>query len=127
MPNLLQTAATFLTSQLTAHASQPVVFRRGTQEIEVLAVPGQITSQQTDEFNRITRKQMRDWIVRLKDLTVEGEVLEPVEGDQVLCAVGGRVHRYGVYSPGGNEPPYRYTDPYHTAMRIHTELDGVEP
>jgi hypothetical protein len=47
----------------------------------------------------------------------------PVAGDRIRETVGERVFVYEVLAPG-NEPHYRYSDPFRKLLRIHTKYVG---
>ncbi len=126
MPNLMQKAMATLQAQVITHMSVDIVVCFGVHEIPVKAVPGTHELQQLDDQQRIVRVEKRDWIITTTDLVVDGEKQDPKEGWQIKWAVDGEVRVYEAYSPNGSTQPFRYTDPYNTAVRIHTEFNGIE-
>jgi len=83
----------------------------------ITAVPGKTVFRQQNECGAYVRTETRDFIVRREHLAAE-----PQKGDEI--AFGGRT--YEVLAPGG-EPAWRWSDPTHTAYRIHTKLTEGEP
>jgi len=83
---------------------------------EITAVPGRTVFRQQNEYGTYIRTETRDFIVRCEQLSGE-----PQRGDEI--EYGGR--RYEVLAPNG-EPAWRWSDPLHTAYRIHTKLTGGE-
>lgn len=83
---------------------------------EVTAVPGRTVFRQQNEYGAYVRTETRDFIVRKEQLAAE-----PQKGDEVVY--GGKT--YEVLVPNG-VPAWRWSDPTHTAYRIHTKLTGGE-
>jgi len=83
----------------------------------VVAVPGRTVFRQQNEYGAYVRTETRDFVVKREHLAAE-----PQKGDEIEYA--GR--RYEVLAPGG-EPAWRWSDPAHTAYRIHTKLTEGEP
>jgi len=83
---------------------------------EIVAVPGRTVFNQRNESGLFVRVETRDFIVKREQLAAE-----PQRGDEI--EFGGR--RYEVLAPGG-EPAWRWSDPMHTAFRIHTKLTEGE-
>lgn len=59
------------------------------------------------------------------DLVLGGATALPKAGDRVRETDGGKVFVYEVMAPG-NEPAWRYSDPYRRALRIHTKHVATE-
>ena len=88
----------------------------GGTSYRVTAVPGRTVFRQQNEYGAFVRTETRDFIVRREQLAAE-----PQKGDEI--AYGGRT--YEVLAPNG-EPAWRWSDPTHTAYRIHTKLTEGE-
>jgi hypothetical protein len=123
--DLLEQGASFLDTQRHTHMARPVVYQRGAAQVEVSATIGRTEFEQDDEAGLIHRIESRDFLVRTADLDLgEGPTL-PKAGDRVRETVGSSVFVYEVNAPGG-QPPWRYSDPYRKALRIHTKHIATE-
>lgn len=125
MGDLLEQGAQFLDDQRHAHMAHPVVYHRGASSVELSATIGQTTFEQDYEFAGIQRIQSRDFLVRTGDLVLDSAEVLPVAGDQIRETQGEQVFVYEVMAPG-SEPPFRYSDPYRKALRIHTKHIATE-
>lgn len=128
MGDLLEQGAAFLEDQRHRHMSRTVVYQRGTEAKEVLATVGKTEFEQVDDVGGaglIHRTESRDFLVRTVDLDLGSGPILPRAGDQVRETVGTSVFVYEVNAPGG-QPPFRYSDPYRKALRIHTKHIGTE-
>lgn len=97
--------------------AKPVVYRRGGESRPIKAIPAKTIFRSTNEYGAWVRTEARDFIVPYGELDIE-----PEKGD-VIEFLGGE---YEVLAPA-NEPVWRWSDPYHTAMRIHTKhVGGVQ-
>src|SRR5574344_579045 len=83
---------------------------------KVTAVPGRTVFRQQNEYGAFVRTETRDFIVKRESLAAE-----PRKGDEIVD--GGKT--YEVLAPNG-EPAWRWSDPTHTAYRIHTKLTEGE-
>ena len=124
MPDLLETGATWLAGQLKAHASRDVTYRRGAQQVVLKATAGRTEAEATDDEGGVLRIESRDFIVQAADLVLGGTRTLPELGDLIeLTDSQGVVHRYELMTLGV-EGHWRWSDPYHTLLRIHTkEID----
>ena len=128
MGDMLDRGAAFLESQRHQHMTRSVVYRRGADSKEVQATIGKTEFEQADDSGLIHRVESRDFLVRTEDMDLGAGLILPRAGDQVreTVGVGGtNVFVYEVNAPGG-QPPFRYSDPYRRALRIHTKYIGTE-
>lgn len=125
MGDLLEQGAAFLEDQRHRHMSRTVAYQRGTDSKEVQATIGKTEFEQADDSGLIHRVESRDFLVRTEDLDLGAGLILPRAGDQVRETVGTNVFVYEVNAPGG-QPPFRYSDPYRRALRIHTKYIGTE-
>lgn len=125
MADLLEQGAAFLDDQRHRHMSRSVVYQRGAEAKEVIATVGRTEFEQADDSGLIHRTESRDFLVRTADLDLGSGPTVPRAGDQVRETVGATVFLYEVNAPGG-QPPFRYSDPYRKALRIHTKHIGTE-
>ena len=101
------------TSQIDVLAVD-VTYRRGTEERRVRAVVGRTVFRSQNDYGAWVRTETRDFIIPAGDLD-----LEPMTGDEVVFDGG----VYEVLAPN-NEPVWRWSDPYRTAIRVHTKYVG---
>lgn len=125
MADLLEQGAQFLDDQRHAHMTRAVVYTRAAASVEVGATIGQTIFEQEYEFGGIQRIQSRDFLIRTADLVLDSEQVLPVAGDQIRETDGEKVFVYEVMAPG-SEPPFRYSDPFRKALRIHTKHVATE-
>ena len=116
MADLLQKGAGWLEQMRTEHCSSPVEYHRGADTRGVRATFGSTRRESADESGLVIESRTRDFLILAAEL---GILPEP--GD--LIAVGGRLHEV-MNLPG--EGCWRWSDPYHQTLRIHTKDVGAE-
>jgi hypothetical protein len=126
MVDLLQQGAQWLADQQRRFAAQAVTYVRGADTAELLATVGSTTREQADEYGVLQRVEMRDYLVPAEDLVLAGQLTEPRSGDRIRETRDGRTFVYEVLAMAG-EPPWRWSDPYRTTLRIHTKHVATEP
>jgi hypothetical protein len=124
MGDMLQQGLAYLTQALKASASQTVTYVRGTQSVDVQAVLGSKLLKIDDGFGglRIQWTDM-DFLIPGADLTFDGDPIIPHRGDLIYLPIGDQIQQFEVV-PFGNEPPWRWSDPNQTMVRIHTKHFG---
>lgn len=125
MADLLEQGASFLDTQRHVHMTRPVVYRRGAAQVEINATIGRTEFEQANEAGLIHRIESRDFLLRTADLNLGDGPTLPRDGDRIRETVGSSVFVYEVNAPGG-QPPWRYSDPYRKALRIHTKHIATE-
>ncbi len=125
MPDLLETGSNWLENQRHQHMTRTVLYQRGTDTVELAATIGRTAFEQADEFGVIHRTESRDFLVRASDLVLASVQALPKAGDRIRETAGDQVFVYEVMAPG-NEPPWRYSDPYRRTLRIHTKHVATE-
>ncbi|KAA0215773.1 MAG: hypothetical protein DYG94_06405 [Leptolyngbya sp. PLA3] len=125
MADLLEQGASWLDDQRHAHMARTVVYGRDAAQVELSATIGRTEFEQADEAGLIHRIESRDFLVRAADLDLGDGPTLPKTGDRVREVLGSRVFVYEVNAPGG-QPPWRFSDPYRKALRIHTKHIGTE-
>ena len=123
MPNLFDTGATWLANQLKTHASTDVIYVRGVDQVPVKATIGKTEFEIDDGSGVIVRIQSRDFLIHTTDLVLAGTDSLPVAGDLIRETQGANTFVYEVMAPG-NEPHYRYSDPFRKLLRVHAKLIG---
>lgn len=128
MSDLLERGSQWLEDQRHAHMTRMVVYQRGASIVEVAASIGQTVFEQADDYGVIHKTESRDFLIRTADLMLDDEQTLPQAGDRIREAVEGQTFVYEVMAPGSSaaEPPFRYSDPYRRALRIHTKHIATE-
>lgn len=125
MADLLEQGVSWLDGQIHAHAARTVTYRRGADSVQMAATIGRTPFEQVDESGFVHKVESRDFLLRTSDLVLGGAQVLPAEGDRVEEIDGSDTHTYEVMSPG-DEPPWRYSDPYRKRLRVHTKLVKTE-
>jgi len=123
MADLLKTGSDWLGQMQQKHAAQPVTCTRqgSAQQVAIDATLGRTDYEVNDEFTGAVTAEAVDFVVPTADLS-----WIPQEGDQFrLTYDDGTVGVYEVMSIPG-EGHYRYSDPYHQRLRIHTKKVATE-
>jgi len=120
MGDVIQQGMAWLAEKLKAHASTPVLYRRGAEEVTVQAVIGRTLLKLDDGYGgvRVTWTD-RDFVIAAQDLILGGNVTLPQRGDRIEQTIDGVTHVFEVAAPGG-EPEWRWSDPHQIMLRIHT-------
>lgn len=118
--NIMQTAAAALAQQMKAVASIPAVYRRGVESVSVRVWLGRKLLK-LDDGQGGFRIEWTDIDVMMcaADLHFDDDVpLEPMRGDLLDLTYGSETQTFEAF-PFGNEPLWRWSDPYQTILRIH--------
>ena len=125
MPNLLQTGSAWLADQMKTHGSVDVLYERGAEQVTVKATIGKTEFELDDGSGVVARIQSRDFLIQAADLVLGGSSVLPVAGDRIRETQGATTFVYEVMAPG-NEPHYRFSDPFRKLLRIHTKHVATE-
>ncbi len=126
MGDLLDDGLAWLAEKLQAHASRPVVYRRGADEVTVQAIVGRTLLKLSDGYGGVRMEWTdRDFLIAAEDLILAGQKTLPQRGDQIRETTGGKTLVYEVLAPAG-EPEWRWSDPHRRLLRIHTKQIGEE-
>ena len=125
MADLLEQGASWLDEQRHAHMTRTVVYVRGGESVEVQATIGRTAFEQADEYGVVHKIESRDYLIRTADLVLGGSPTLPKRGDQIREKDAEVTFVYEVLSPG-DEPVFRYSDPYRKALRIHSKHAATE-
>jgi len=120
LTNLLQIGASWLADQMKTHASIDVTYERGAEQVPVKATVGKTEFEIDDGSGVIERFQSRDYLIHAADLVLGGVETLPVAGDLIRETQGTKTFVYEVMAPG-DEPHYRYSDPFRKLLRIHSK------
>jgi hypothetical protein len=126
MPDLLQFGSDWLAAKLKEHASRPVVYRRGADEVTVQATIGRTLLKLDDGYGGVRMEWTdRDFLIPAADLLLGAGVVLPERGDVIRETQGGKVFVYEVMAPG-KEPAWRWSDVFRKVLRVHAKQVGVE-
>jgi hypothetical protein len=126
MQDLLQSGQAWLADQLHEHVATEVQYRRGADELAVRATIGRTLLKLDDGYGGVRMEWTdRDYVIRAADLVLGGNSTQPQRGDQIREVVGAQALVYEVLAPG-DEPPWRWADPYRQMYRIHTKQIASE-
>ncbi len=118
MPDFLATASAWLDSVNREQVSQSVILKIGAAESATIAATiGSTDFTEANEEGIVSTFQARDYLIAVADYAIDGVVLKPEPGQQIVEA--GRT--YELVSPG-DEPCARYSDASQLMWRIHTKL-----
>lgn len=126
MTDLLQIGLAWLSDQLKEHASREVIYVRGADQVSVQATLGRTLLKLDDGYGGVRMEWTdRDFLIPAADLVLSGNPILPQRGDRIRETVGSQVFVFEVLAPG-KEPPWRWSDPFRTTLRIHTKHIAVE-
>jgi hypothetical protein len=125
MRDLLAEGMAWLERKRTQYLARQVVYRRGSESVQVAATVGKTIFRLDKGYGVQERIEARDYLILAADLALGGTQVLPKAGDQVRETQNGKVFVYEVLAPG-NEPCWRYSDPYRQTLRIHTKLIATE-
>lgn len=124
MADLLANGAAWLEQQRAEHLASNVTYRRAQSVLVVAATVGKTAFEIDDGQGVIQRIESRDFLVLAADLILDATVTLPQRGDVIEEPAGAVTLLYEVMAPG-NEPCWRYSDPYRQSLRIHTKQVGT--
>ncbi len=123
--DVLERGSAWLEDQRNRHMTRMVTYQRGGDSVDLLATIGRTEFEQADDFGVIHKIESRDYLVLTTDLVLAGAQTLPRAGDRIRETDGAKTFVYEVMAPG-NEPPFRYSDPYRRTLRIHTKHVATE-
>lgn len=125
MADLLKVGSDWLEGQRKAHAASAVTYCRGELSVEVQATVGETVFEVDTGQGAIETTEGRDYLILAADLVLGGAEVLPDRGDRIKETAGGATLVYEVMAPG-DEPPWRYSDPYRKTLRVHTKHVATE-
>jgi hypothetical protein len=124
MADMLLAGLQWLQSQTQAYASVAVTYNAAAGSVGLLATVGTSLLKIANPAGgvQIVRTE-RDYIFPADSLVINNVVVEPAEGYTIdELWPDGITRRYQILSPGGQEPPWRYSDPRRIQIRAHTKF-----
>lgn len=122
MADQIETGLEWLATQNRTYRARTVTYVRGGESVSLSATVGRTVMRVDTGYGVYQRHEVRDYICDVSDL---GDLAPPQAGDQVKDTISGTVNLFEVMAPG-NEPEWKYSDPYHNTVRVHTKLTGTE-
>ena len=120
MADLLERSSAWLEDQREKFMSRTVIYQRGTDTVEVTATIGQTLFAVDNGDGAAIQVEARDYLIRAAHLNFGAGRVAPRRGDQIHELQNGVIFIYEVMAPG-DEPVWRYSDPYRMTLRIHTK------
>ena len=104
-------------SELRRECGLSVTYKRGSDAVSVTAKIGRTTATQTtgDETVTQVRSTVRDYLIAVSDLMLNGVAVTPIAGDRIEH--GGLIFEA---MPLGGEGVYSFVDGSRSEFRIHT-------
>jgi hypothetical protein len=122
--DLLEQSSVWLEDQREKFMSRTVIYQRpgspAPDTVEVTATIGQTVFAVDNGEGAALQVESRDYLIRAAHLVLGGGPVLPRRGDRIREVEGPQVFVYEVTAPG-NEPHWRYSDPYRRTLRIHTK------
>jgi hypothetical protein len=116
MPDLLRQGVTWLNQMRDTHCASEVVYRRGDETWIAVATLGQTQVEIGADVGATVTSHVRDFLVSASALPLgEPRVGDVIESD---------VRRYEVIALGDDLRGWRWSDPFRTTYRIHTQDVG---
>lgn len=119
--NLLNTAVRILNTSLQMLGGESVIYRRGNDSIDIIAVPVRTSHDDysTEDDVSLTARE-RDWIVLTEELVLDGVMISPQRGDEIdFIDALERKHTFQVL-PRAGDRCFRHTDPTLAQLRIYS-------
>jgi len=117
--DLLQQGSDWLQQMRNTHASQPVTYSRGAEEVTLNATIGKTTYEVDDEYGVRVQAEVIDFLIMADDMVLGGEKLLPEPGDKISVTRGVDIVVFEVMSLAG-QGHYRFSDSYGQTLRVHT-------
>jgi hypothetical protein len=123
--DLLEFGSRWLDAQRHTHLTREIMYRRGIHSVTLRATVGRTQFELSDGLGTVLETQVRDYLIRAQDLVLNGRPTLPERGDRIEEAQDQLTFIYEVL-PLGDEPAWRYSDPYRQTFRIHTRQVDLE-
>jgi hypothetical protein len=126
--NLTIGAEAWLASMLQAHASHPVIYRRGNDEIALCATFDRTLLKLTDELGGVKIERTdRDFIIPVASLVIDGTPILPKRDDEIIHDDGVNVHTFKALPYGPDEPQWTWHGMHRKMVRVRTKRISTEP
>ena len=122
MTDVLEKANEWLAGMNRAFRARTVTYVRGETSAEITATVGKTVFRVDKGYGLFEHVESRDYLIAVEDFSA---FAEPERGDQVKDVLNGKTEIFEVMAPG-DEPHFRWSDPYRKALRIHTKHVGTQ-
>jgi len=102
-----------------------VTYSRGEDSVTLTAIVDMLDYEDEDGSGHYLRRRIRDFIIPVVDLVLNGSAVLPVRGDTIAETIGDYVYTYTVLDLPG-EPHFVYDDQDNARLLIHTEQTARE-
>jgi len=119
MSNIFGQSAAFLSAKRHSAMTETVVYKRGSDEVSILATVGRAADQDQELDGFVLDAERVDFILRAEDLVLDSQLTEPQEGDEIEFNNGTTTRTYEV-RPDGSESVFKYCDEHGIDIRVHT-------
>lgn len=114
MANLLEQGSEWLNEKMRNHASSTVIYKRGSQDLEILAEFGKTKFSVSDANGVLSDIFSSDFMFDVSEFLLGGQRIIPERFDEII--VGTKT--YEVY-PFERDQAYIYCDPFEHRIRVH--------
>lgn len=124
MADMLKSGVEWLANQLQEHVGRSVTYTRGAASVTLTVTLGRKLLKVGDDLGGLRMVMTdRDYIIVAADLVLSGSLTTPAKGDTITDAgdPDGVSRTWEVLSPGGDEAPWNWSDPYRILIRVHTK------
>ena len=97
------------------------VYRRGSQAVPIQPIRSDVEVELIDGDGSVTIAKVTLWRVLAEELVIQGEEVEPEEGDRIEYQVGNKRQVYEVQAVGGANC-WEPTDPHVHGYKIKTRM-----
>lgn len=126
MASLLARSARFLDRTLHRVAEEEIVFVRGNEELQTVAVPGRRDTKLLDVEGEQASEVEFDWIIASDNLRLLAGRTEPRKGDIIRWKDGNGACRTYKVLPNEFDRCFESVDQFQQLLRVHTKLIGVK-
>lgn len=116
----MQKSAAWLGDRLKTAGGRSVLYRRGNHVAELTATPQQYAATVVQDGQDIEIDAYA-WTVTATDLLLNGEQVEPQEGDVIEERLNGKTVKWHVMPLGDNEQSWKWLDSSGVLLLIHTK------
>ncbi len=123
MADMIADGLAYLARQLKANCSQPVIVSDGTHSVTLQATfESQMLRVSDGQGNTAVERPDADFVFTAADLNFGSGIVEPADGWTITATFGSVNKQFKLMRVNqGQEPSWRYTDPFQTMVRAHTK------
>jgi hypothetical protein len=118
MANMIQDGISWLAGQLKTHASNQVIYKRGTNTVTVNATLGKTEFEVEHDSGVVDRVETRDYLINAADIDFGAGPVKPQRGDKIVEVLNGTTHTRTVSVP--TQGQVWSHDGFEVKLRVHT-------